>query len=107
MSQGLQEDQAAWSSGLRQEAQKEEAPLLRLGLEAEGGYTAALRVYKVYPGRRRQRNVLSSCWKGSGWNIELMIDIRPKDRTARLPKKRALEAGSFPLGGCEVVFATA
>jgi ribosome-binding protein aMBF1 (putative translation factor) len=42
-----------------------------------------------------------------GLDIELMIDIRPKDRAARLPRKRALEAGSFALGGCEVVFATA
>jgi len=43
----------------------------------------------------------------SGLDIELMIDIRPQKRTARLPRKRALEAGSFSLGGCEVVFATA
>lgn len=42
-----------------------------------------------------------------GLDIELMIDIRPQARPARLPKKRALEAGSFALGGCEVVFATA
>lgn len=42
-----------------------------------------------------------------GLDIELMIDIRPQERAAKLPKKRALEAGSFALGGCEVVFATA
>lgn len=42
-----------------------------------------------------------------GLDIELMIDIRPEKRPAKLPKKRALEAGSFSLGGCEVVFATA
>jgi ribosome-binding protein aMBF1 (putative translation factor) len=43
----------------------------------------------------------------SGLDIELMIDIRPKDREAMLPKKRALEGGSFAVGGCEVVLATA
>lgn len=42
-----------------------------------------------------------------GLDIELMIDIRPEDRPAVLPKKQALKAGSFTLGGCEVVFATA
>ena len=42
-----------------------------------------------------------------GLDIELMIDIRPEERPARLPKKQALEARSFNLGGCEVVFATA
>jgi ribosome-binding protein aMBF1 (putative translation factor) len=42
-----------------------------------------------------------------GLDIELMIDIRPQNRTAKLPKKRALDAGSLALGGCEVVFATA
>lgn len=42
-----------------------------------------------------------------GLDIELMIDIRPQKRAAKLPKKRALEAGSFALDGCEVVFATA
>jgi ribosome-binding protein aMBF1 (putative translation factor) len=42
-----------------------------------------------------------------GLDIELMIDIRPQNRTAKLPKKRALDAGSFSVGGCEVVFATA
>jgi hypothetical protein len=42
-----------------------------------------------------------------GLDIELMIDIRPENRAAKLPKKRALEGGSFPLGGCEVIFATA
>jgi len=42
-----------------------------------------------------------------GLDIELMIDIRPRERVAKLPRKRALEAGSFALGGCEVVFATA
>jgi ribosome-binding protein aMBF1 (putative translation factor) len=43
----------------------------------------------------------------SGLDVELMIDIRPQAREARLPKKRALEGGSFALGGCEVVLATA
>lgn len=42
-----------------------------------------------------------------GLDIELMIDIRPQERAAKLPKKRALEAGSFSLGGCEVVVASA
>lgn len=42
-----------------------------------------------------------------GLDIELMIDIRPQKRAAKLPRKRALEAGSFALGGCEVIFATA
>jgi hypothetical protein len=37
---------------------------------------------------------------------ELMIDIRPEEKKAQLPKKRALDAGSFTLGGCEVVLAT-
>jgi ribosome-binding protein aMBF1 (putative translation factor) len=43
----------------------------------------------------------------SGLDIELMIDIRPERKQAKLPKKRALDAGSFALGGCEVVLATA
>lgn len=42
-----------------------------------------------------------------GLDIELMIDICPQKKAAMLPKKRALEAGSLALGGCEVVFATA
>lgn len=42
-----------------------------------------------------------------GLDIELMIDIRPEKKQAKLPKKRALDAGSFALGGCEVVLATA
>jgi hypothetical protein len=42
-----------------------------------------------------------------GLDIELMIDIRPQKRAPKLPTKRALEAGSFRLGGCEVVFASA
>lgn len=42
-----------------------------------------------------------------GLDIELMIDIRPQARAAKLPRKRALESGSFALGGCEVIFATA
>ena len=42
-----------------------------------------------------------------GLDIELMIDIRPEKRPAKLPKKRALAAGSITLVGCEVVFATA
>jgi hypothetical protein len=43
----------------------------------------------------------------SGLDIELMIDIRPKGRQAKLPRKRALEAASFASGGCEIVLATA
>lgn len=43
----------------------------------------------------------------SGLDIELMIDIRPQKKEPKLPKKRALEGGSFALGGCEVVLATA
>jgi ribosome-binding protein aMBF1 (putative translation factor) len=42
-----------------------------------------------------------------GLDIELMIDIRPRKRAAKLPKKRALEGGSLTVGGCEVVLATA
>jgi ribosome-binding protein aMBF1 (putative translation factor) len=41
-----------------------------------------------------------------GLNLELMIDIRPEERPAKLPKKQALEAKSFTWNGCEVVFAT-
>lgn len=43
----------------------------------------------------------------SGLDIELMIDIRPEKKKAQLPRKRALDAGSFAVGGCEVVLATA
>lgn len=43
----------------------------------------------------------------SGLGIELMIDIRPKGRQAKLPKKRALAASSFTAGNCEIVMATA
>jgi ribosome-binding protein aMBF1 (putative translation factor) len=43
----------------------------------------------------------------SGLGIELMIDIRPKGRQAKLPKKRALTAPSFTAGDCEIVMATA
>lgn len=42
-----------------------------------------------------------------GLDIELMIDIRPQKRAAKLPRKRALEGGSLTVGGCEVVLATA
>jgi ribosome-binding protein aMBF1 (putative translation factor) len=42
-----------------------------------------------------------------GLDIELMIDIRPEKKAARLPRKRALDAGSFTVGGCEVILATA
>ena len=42
-----------------------------------------------------------------GLDLELMIDIRPKERAAKLPKKQALKAGSITLGGCEVVLASA
>jgi DNA-binding XRE family transcriptional regulator len=42
-----------------------------------------------------------------GLDIELMIDIRPQTKAAKLPKKRALEAGSFTSGGCEIVLAAA
>jgi ribosome-binding protein aMBF1 (putative translation factor) len=43
----------------------------------------------------------------SGLDIELMIDIRPEKKKARLPRKRALDSGSFAVGGCEVVLAMA
>lgn len=42
-----------------------------------------------------------------GLGIELMIDIRPQNREAKLPKKRALQSASFTAGSCEVVLATA
>lgn len=34
-------------------------------------------------------------------------DIRPEKKKTQLSKKRALDAGSFALGGCEIVLATA
>ncbi len=43
----------------------------------------------------------------SGLGIELLIDIRPKGRQAKLPKKRALTVPSFTVGDCEIVMATA
>ncbi|HET7484237.1 MAG TPA: helix-turn-helix transcriptional regulator [Solirubrobacterales bacterium] len=43
----------------------------------------------------------------SGLGIELMIDIRPKGKQAKLPKKRALAAPSFAVADCEIVMATA
>jgi transcriptional regulator with XRE-family HTH domain len=42
-----------------------------------------------------------------GLDIELMIDIRPKGRVAKLPGKRALEGSSVTSGDCEIVFALA
>lgn len=42
-----------------------------------------------------------------GLDLELMIDIRPKDKAAKLPRKRALEATSYASGGCEIILATA
>jgi ribosome-binding protein aMBF1 (putative translation factor) len=42
-----------------------------------------------------------------GLDLELMIDIRPQEKAPKLPRKRALQAGSLSLGGCEVVVATA
>ena len=42
----------------------------------------------------------------SGLDIELMIDIRPKGKAAKLPKK-LVSAGSFASGGCEIVLASA
>ncbi len=39
--------------------------------------------------------------------IELLIDIRPEQTEAKLPRKRALEGTSLSLGGCSVVLATA
>jgi ribosome-binding protein aMBF1 (putative translation factor) len=42
-----------------------------------------------------------------GLGIELMIDIHPQGREAKLPRKRAGRASSFVAGGCEVVVATA
>jgi len=43
----------------------------------------------------------------SGLEIELLIDIRPKHRRAKLARKRALESTSFASGDCEIVLATA
>jgi ribosome-binding protein aMBF1 (putative translation factor) len=43
----------------------------------------------------------------SGLDLELMIDIRPKGRQAKLLRKRALAATSFASGDCEIVLATA
>jgi transcriptional regulator with XRE-family HTH domain len=43
----------------------------------------------------------------SGLDIELLIDIRPKNRQAKLPRKRALEAPPFISGDCEIVLAVA
>jgi ribosome-binding protein aMBF1 (putative translation factor) len=43
----------------------------------------------------------------SGLDIELMIDIRPRGKAAKLPRKRALEATSYVSGECELVLATA
>ncbi len=43
----------------------------------------------------------------SGLGIELMIDIHPQGREAKLPKKTAARRNSFTAGGCEVVVATA
>ncbi len=42
-----------------------------------------------------------------GLGIELMIDIHPQGREAKLPKKTAGRRSSFAAGGCEVVVATA
>jgi ribosome-binding protein aMBF1 (putative translation factor) len=42
-----------------------------------------------------------------GLDIELMIDIRPQGRVARLAKKRALQSASFALGGCQIALAVA
>ena len=43
----------------------------------------------------------------AGLDIELMIDIRPRGKQAKLPRKRALKAASFASGDCEIVLATA
>jgi hypothetical protein len=43
----------------------------------------------------------------SALDIELMIDICPEDKAARLPKKRAFQSTSFASGGCQVVLASA
>lgn len=43
----------------------------------------------------------------SGLDIELMIDIRPQGKAAKLPKKLALDAGAFASGGCTIVLASA
>jgi hypothetical protein len=43
----------------------------------------------------------------SGLDVELMIDIRPRGRLAKVPKKRALAAPSLAVGDCEIVMATA
>jgi ribosome-binding protein aMBF1 (putative translation factor) len=42
-----------------------------------------------------------------GLDLELMIDIRPQGKESKLPRKRALEAGSTLSGGCEIVLAAA
>ncbi len=42
-----------------------------------------------------------------GLGIELMIDIRPRGKEAKLPKKNALASTSLAFGNCEVILATA
>lgn len=42
-----------------------------------------------------------------GLDLELMIDIRPQGRVARLAKKRALQSTSFAVGGCQIALAVA
>jgi ribosome-binding protein aMBF1 (putative translation factor) len=43
----------------------------------------------------------------NGLDIELMIDIRPQGKVAKLPRKRALQAASLSVGGCQIVLAVA
>jgi ribosome-binding protein aMBF1 (putative translation factor) len=40
-------------------------------------------------------------------DIELMIDIRPRGKVAKLPKRRALDGTSVVFGGCEITLSTA
>lgn len=43
----------------------------------------------------------------TGLDLELMIDIRPQGRDARLPRKRATRSSSFATRGAEVLVASA
>ncbi len=43
----------------------------------------------------------------AGLDLELMIDIRPQGRDAKLPRKRATRSSSFATRGAEVVVASA
>ena len=43
----------------------------------------------------------------TGLDLELMIDIRPQGREAKLPRKRATRSSSFATRGAEVLVASA